>query len=231
MWWRSSLFYLLYLVAVHGEEVSVNEFGESVPLSQINKTGFAPTKSHSFGELDDLSSSTSTENAVELFAEKTYPNIIRVTRSNYGEILKQQPFSVLLIHDERNDNDPQQGHLMENVISAANDRGQSSEVIKVQFLHLDARSSSCEELIRGVWKVRRSYYEEETVYPSCYQEGNFTPQLWLFHWKDLSMMSPLRFTSPLSNGEVVEMPLDVVSAKMIGDTLSNLIAMDMAYVS
>jgi hypothetical protein len=221
------LFLLSSLVTILslGHELSVNEFGESVSVAQANKTMLLESPSTS-AESDD----------VDQFLEKTYPNMIRVTKLNYVTVLKQQPLSVLLVHDERQDGDgDEQSHLLESVLSAASERSQSSELIKVQFLHLDARSSACEDLLGGggVWKMRKSYYEEETVSPSCFnrKDGTFVPQLWLFHWKDLSMMSPLRFSTPLSNGELASLPLNVVSAKMIADTLSNLVAMDLAYVS
>jgi hypothetical protein len=253
MWCGFFLLLLSHQRAISGEEYAVNEFGESSYVTkQFPQVTQQFIQDESRGNDRETSPpglllETSVETSMSLLEnnsiERSYPNLIRVTPSNFFEIFQQQPFSVVLIHDEltameREHNQNQPNNILQSFISAAGDESLSSEKIKPQFLYLNARSNDCHSLIGdqdrdGIWQVRRSYYEEETIYPTCYEEGKaFIPQLWLFYWRDSHLMSPLRLSSPLlPEGELSSFSIDSITSKMITDSLLNLMAMDLSYVT
>jgi hypothetical protein len=228
---------LSILRAIRGEEYAINEFGESSVVlqqhSQVTNDNGDDEHNLSPEDLFEISKESS-----QNLLETSFPNLIRVTPSNYLEIFHQQVFSIVLIYDELTANVEGENGILKTFISVAGDDSLRSEKTQPQFLYLNARSDHCHSLIgdhnhEGIWHVRRSYYEEETIYPTCYEEGKeFTPQLWLLYWRDSHLMSPLRLSSPLfQDGEQPSTSISSITAKMLTDSISNLIAMDLTYVT
>ena len=178
---------------------------------------------------------------------------------NYLKIIKKKPFSVLLLSNETN----KFNSLLNIFRDASTELLKNNDLKDIQFLLLDANSESCHFLIgneekKGVWKVRESLFKEEMIKPTCISsshkivnEGDeYHPRLWLFHWRDYNLISPLRLTesSPKSfssskpafsstitsnsNSQHAFLdphptrPVESISSQLIISVLSNLIAMD-----
>jgi hypothetical protein len=222
-----------FFANVKGIEVEVNQFGDSSFISaapERNKPTEVTAVPETVSSAPISSPSPSPPNEVLLRAREL---LIEITRSNYTSLLRLQPLSVLIISDESDEHN----YLLRAVTDAAAEIKQNPDYHTIQFLHLDARSEDCKFLVgdythakEGVWNVRKSVYPEETIYPKCFSmdpKDIFQAQLWLFHWRDLTLMSPLRMTRRRGPDS---MPAVSISGQLISSTVANLISMDAAYI-
>lgn len=123
--------------------------------------------------------------------------LTRLTHLNYDEIIKTKPFSFLLLSDELNHHN----NLLQLFFDTAKEFHNNPDFNNIQFLHLDANSLSCQYLVgngnnNGVWHVRESIFKEEMIFPQCINSNglidNYVDRIWLFHWRDFNLISPLR---------------------------------------